>query len=312
MNHNKHKKSGIVPTGEDVPLSADEYVLYQQLLELSYPRPKKSIRDEVMKQIRAESGSESAESPLLCAFTGSEAKSSRRKAHMNRFVRYGSIAACFVLLIGAVIGIAPMLSRTEADDAAAYVHQNTVTTYASTDAAPTTDTVKPENWKEEAKKYNGTIMKSALNDTAPMRDSAEPESPAEISETQPETAVLFSMALTSTNAAESPEAESPEAEEDAAEAVCEAAPAAVYDCAEAEEACVCTIHDAAYHSFPASLVALTGQKAFDAWYSLPEAADTCGIPSVYRFVRYFGFSAEQFSALECAGEYDLSQLFPEE
>jgi len=298
-------------------LSADEYALYQQLLELSYPQPKKSIRDEVMKQIRAESGSESAESPLLCAFTGSEAKSSRRKAHMNRFVRYGSIAACFVLLIGAVIGIAPLLSRTEADDAAAYVHQNTVTTYASTDAAPTTDTVKPENWKEEAKKQNGTIMKSALYDTAPMRDSAEPESPAEACETQPETAALYSMTLTSANAAESPEAESPEAEspeaeEVAAEAVCEAAPAAVYDCAEAEEACVCTVHDAAYHSFPASLVALTGQKAFDDWYSLPEAAGTCGIPSVYRFVRYFGFSAEQFSALECAGEYDLSQLFPEE
>lgn len=303
MNHNKHKKSGIVPTGDDVPLSADEFVLYQQLLELSYPQPKKSIRDEVMKQIRAESGSESAESPLLCAFTGSEAKGTRRNLHMNRFVRYGSIAACFVLLIGAVIGIAPMLSRTEADDAAAYVYQNTVTTYASTDAAPTTDTVKPENWKEEAKKHNDTIMKSALYDTVPMRDTAEPESPAEISETQPETAVLFSMALPNTN-----EAESPEAEEDAAEAVCEAAPAASsYD-----EAGVCTVHDAAYHSFPASLVALTGQKAFDAWYSLPEAADTCGIPSVYRFVRYFGFSAEQFSALECAGEYDLSQLFPEE
>ena len=90
---------------------------YRRLMSEAYPSPKKDIRAAVMTQIMSEAAQSDKKAKILTP------------AFRKHFVRYGSIAACFVLLIGAVIGIAPMLSRTEADDAAAYVYQNTVTTF---------------------------------------------------------------------------------------------------------------------------------------------------------------------------------------
>ncbi len=71
---------------------------YKELLNLAYPYPGNSIKDNVIKQIQAE----------------------RKAKRLHRLVRYGSMAACFVLIMGVVIGIVPILNRStktsEADE----------------------------------------------------------------------------------------------------------------------------------------------------------------------------------------------------
>lgn len=67
----------------------EELEHYKRLISLSYPQPKKPIAENVMKQIKRETAI-------------------RR---MNRIIRYGSIAACFVLIASVIIGIIPQINR---------------------------------------------------------------------------------------------------------------------------------------------------------------------------------------------------------
>lgn len=91
MNNTPSTNNEIDNTGDEAQLTETERELYRRLVNESYPQPKKSIREGVMAEIRRETAS---------------AKTKR----INRLVRYGSIAACFVLIMGVVIGIVPYLN----------------------------------------------------------------------------------------------------------------------------------------------------------------------------------------------------------
>lgn len=322
MNKKKNMNNETCLSGDDVPLSSDEYERYQQLLSLSYPHPSRSIKAGVMEQIRADSSKENAakkpgDAPLTCAFTDAEAPSKRKRTRkMNRFVRHGSIAACFVLIIGAVIGISPILNGMSKSDNTSMTaditgdcvsYENTMATYAATDTAPTTDieNAKPEDDSNDREK---SIMYDMLPQSVGATEnvlSAETEAeavPEVLMEKAAEEAGLEedTEADFSNNAAASSFMNSAEETENIYAAYTNSADS------------VCEIHGETYHTFSSELMEYVGNNVFYAWYYSEEAADECGIPSVATFVAYFNIDRELFTSLAAESEipYDIDAIYP--
>ncbi len=90
-----------LPEG-DTPLSHEDREKLRKLLSMSYPQAKGSVKNGVLQQIARE----------------------RSAKRMNRILRYGSIAACFVFLMGIAIGLIPKVNNamesTEADAVSYY------------------------------------------------------------------------------------------------------------------------------------------------------------------------------------------------
>lgn len=93
MKNNSPETSDLDRIDGDTPLTPQEEARLAELVSVSYPQPDRSIKNQVMKQIQAEQAAK----------------------RMNRIVRYGSIAACFVLIMGVVIGLVPFLNRVSKD-----------------------------------------------------------------------------------------------------------------------------------------------------------------------------------------------------
>ena len=349
MNDKKNMNNKIGLSGDDVPLSSAEHELYHQLLSLSYPQPKKSIKSGVMEQIRADQSSEkTADSLLVCAFNGEEVSAKKRQTRrMNRFVRYGSIAACFVLIIGAAIGIMPFLDGMTKSNSGASMsadvtaecasYENTMATYAATDAAPVTgvaeETFKPENGREAPKSgYSGFKASNGMCDIALQssadtsadisetaaenkqsadrsvpevsdcveEEAAEAEAMAEHPETLAETMANIALTTDSSTTSDDDSAAA-QAHTGIGEGETKAAAAPLPP----EEAGVytnytclsCEIHGDTYHTFSDELIEYVGDAAFGDWYDSEEAADECGVPSVATFAAYFEIDRDLFASL---------------
>ena len=309
MDHNLHNVS-----------DAD----YKRLIAEAYPSPKKDIHAAVMAQITA------------------EAARSRRKANIltpafrNRFVKYGSIAACFVLLVTLGFRVLPMMTK----DAV----METENAMFTADMAYT-DGAAPESPMEETSAEtqaaaggtkNGApfLYKAVLTDSTTA--AAVPEETEEEIVEEPAAVAAYSAEIEAEevmddgDSAEVPEPEAPmvmmapaPAAEDAIveEAVAEEAPAedlieeeVVEECVVEEAVEECIVEEAAPQSGTTSFeselkLALTREidaEAYTAWmtghgYTSPENW------SIAEFVQNFGISRERFTEL-----YDALTAFFEQ
>ena len=309
MDHNLHNVS-----------DAD----YKRLIAEAYPSPKKDIHAAVMAQITA------------------EAARSRRKANIltpafrNRFVKYGSIAACFVLLVTLGFRVLPMMTK----DAV----METENAMFTADMAYT-DGAAPESPMEETSAEtqaaaggtkNGApfLYKAVLTDSTTA--AAVPEETEEEIVEEPAAVAAYSAEIEAEevmddgDSAEVPEPEAPmvmmapaPAAEDAIveEAVAEEAPAedmieeeVVEECVVEEAVEECIVEEAAPQSGTTSFeselkLALTREidaEAYTAWmtghgYTSPENWN------ITEFVQNFGISRERFTEL-----YDALTAFFEQ
>lgn len=163
---------------------------YRRLIAEAYPSPKRDIHAAVMAQVTAEASQSRKKAKILTP------------AFRNRFVKYGSIAACFVLLVTLGFRVLPMMTKDAVMESAADF------------AAP------------EAAEAAGTAMVTA--DTAAYDDAETvPETaaaPEENGNAKTEAPVQFKAVLT--DSTDLPSEEVPAAEEAAEEEIEEAA--AVY------------------------------------------------------------------------------------
>lgn len=72
---------------------------YKRLMAEAYPAPKKDIRAAVMAQVSAEAVQSNKKAKTLT------------RQRMNRFVKFGSLAACFVLLVTLGFRVVPMMMK---------------------------------------------------------------------------------------------------------------------------------------------------------------------------------------------------------
>ncbi|MBP3294065.1 MAG: hypothetical protein J6N32_09965, partial [Clostridia bacterium] len=289
---------------------------YKRLIAEAYPSPKRDIHAAVMAQVTAEAAQSRKKAKILTP------------AFRNRFVKYGSIAACFVLLVTLGFRVLPMMTK----DAV----METENAMFTADMAYT-DGAAPESPMEETSAEtqaaaggtkNGApfLYKAVLTDST-TTDAAPEEAEDEIIE-EPAAAAAYSAAIEAeevmddVDSAEVPEPEAPmvmmapapTAEESVAEdaiveeAVVEEAPAedlieeeVVEECVVEEAVEECIVEEAAPQSGTTSFeselkLALTREidaETYTAWmtghgYTSPENW------RIAEFVQNFGISRERF------------------
>ena len=297
---------------------------YKRLITEAYPSPKKDIHAAVMAQVTAEAAQSRKKAKILTP------------AFRNRFVKYGSIAACFVLLVTLGFRVLPMMTK----DAV----METESIMFTADMAYT-DGAAPESPMEETSAEtqaaaggtkNGApfLYKAVLTDSTTAHAAPE-EAEDEIIE-EPAAAAAYSAAIEAeevmddVDSAEVPEPEAPmvmmapaPTAEDAIveEAVAEEAPAEDLIEEEVVEECVveeaieeCVVEEAAPQSgitsFESELkLALTREidaETYTVWmtghgYTSPENWN------ITEFVQNFGISRERFTEL-----YDALTAFFEQ
>ncbi len=296
---------------DDAPLSSEECERLKKCIRMAYPAPETNIREGVMQEIDAES---------------------RRRQRMNRFVRYGSVAACFVLLIGVIFTIIPVINRTTAknDAAEAYVMTNAANGTGAP-AAPRllTDTVTEDAAEECVKSeedvhaksytystaYQGVLTADSVHSTTAECEGAVEESPLTDDAAPAEASADVSME----SGAAAPAAA---AERKAAEAVCRDADLPedyAFDTSlpssDARYGLTCPVHGIdSLHIFCDGLIAYVGEEAFAVWQTTEEAADECGVPSVRRLAEQFGIDRDTFAEITADSgiAYSLDRIYPNE
>ncbi len=288
---------------------------YRRLMSEAYPSPKKDIRAAVMTQIAEETAQSEKKAKILTP------------AFRKRFVRYGSIAACLVLLVTLGFRVLPMMTKDAVMESAV----NTTATQAADTDGFYADEAVPET--KAASAGGSGILKSKLSGSAP---AAPAEKPAEAEMTEEEGAVMAYSAVLTDSAEEDTITE--EAVEEAPMLMMCPTPAAeeapVEECAaeEAIEECIVEEAPADNAVSPISLfeselkLALTGEisaEAYTAWLTDRgyTSAEDWSIPE---FVQNFGIPRERFTDLYTALtafftqnnpdaeiiSYNLSELYP--
>ncbi len=145
---------------------------YQRLISEAYPSPKRDIHAAVMAQVTAEAAQSGKKANILTP------------AFRNRFVKYGSIAACFVLLVTLGFRVLPMMTKDAVmeSEAAAGTMMIADNTAAYDDAETVPETAAAE---ENAKKSGAPVLfKAVLTDgtAAYSEESVTEEAPAEEAE----------------------------------------------------------------------------------------------------------------------------------
>ncbi len=255
LNENNLPEDGLAP---------DELALMKEALDSAWPPPKTSIRDGVMAQIRRERTAE------------------KRRRLRSRMVKYGSLAACLVLITVAGIRALPSLTGNSADMAAE--------AYIAADSAQPAETMPETN---AAERENGdapktmcysaqTVTTSEDDGTAEevMEDAVMEEAPAEApAETAPETLAETESELPPSGpmlmfAAPPPSKEDAE-EECAVECEAEEAYTDSADLSAAAQT-VCAhsgVFSDSYHTIPEVIIACTGEDVYLAWLDGAEGCD---------------------------------------
>ncbi len=138
---------------------------YKRLIAEAYPSPKRDIHAAVMAQVTAEAAQSRKKAKILTP------------AFRNRFVKYGSMAACFVLLVTLGFRVLPMMTKD-----AVMESENTMVTadmdyYADEAApeAPQTEETSAETQASAGGIKNGTpiLYKTVLTDSTTMEEPVE-------------------------------------------------------------------------------------------------------------------------------------------
>lgn len=115
MNSNEQLPSHAAAEPDPAELPA----ALKQALQDAYPDPKGRIAAKVMEQIRAEQQQQLQQSLQEDADRQHRAeKAERRRRRQGLIMKYGGLAACMVILSGALVIASPLMDRT-ADNAAA-------------------------------------------------------------------------------------------------------------------------------------------------------------------------------------------------
>ena len=262
---------------------------YRRLMSEAYPSPKKDIRAAVMAQITSEAAQSDKKAKILTP------------AFRKRFVRYGSIAACFVVLVTLGFRVLPMMSKDAVMESSAEMAPQEA-------VMPAAEVCDTESVPETAAAENGTgaiktkLFSVSLTDSAADEPMEEPEAAEEAVEEAPAAPMLMM--------APSPVTEETSVEEaPVEEAVVEA---------EVEE-CVAEEAPADDAVSPISLfeselkLALTGEigtEAYTAWLTdrgYTSAEDW----SIAEFVQNFGIPRERFTELYDALTVSFEQTSPD-
>lgn len=296
---------------------------YKRLITEAYPSPKKDIHAAVMAQVTAEAAQSRKKAKILTP------------AFRNRFVKYGSIAACFVLLVTLGFRILPMMTKD-----AVMETENAMFTAdtASVDGAALESPMEETSAETQAAaggtKNGAPFLYKAVLTASTTADAAPEEAEDEIIE-EPAAAAAYSAAIEAekvmddVDSAEVPEPEAPMVmmapAPAAEEPVAEEAP--VEDLIEEEvvEECVveeaveeCIVEEAAPQSGTTSfeselklaLIREIDAEAYTAWmtghgYTSPENW------SIAEFVQNFGISRERFTELYDALTAFFAQTSPD-
>ena len=255
LNENNLPEDGLAP---------DELFLMKEALDAAWPPPKNSIRDGVMAQIRRERTAE------------------KRRRLRSRMVKYGSLAACLVLITVAGIRALPSLMGNSADMAAeAYIAADHA---QPAEAMPETKTAERENGEVTktmnfsaqtvaASEDDGTaeeITEDAVMEEAPSDAPAEtaPETLAETESELPPSGFMLMFAAP-------PASEEAAAEECVVE--CEAEKTFTYSTDLAETAQTVCAHSGvfadSYHTIPEVIIACTGEDVYLAWLDGTEGCE---------------------------------------
>lgn len=313
-------------------LGAEDCARLLAILREAYPSPKKDIRAAVMEVVRADLEKKNAGDRHRAAVLPGPAEKDRgrkRAARLGRIAKWGSLAACILLVSAVGIRVLPALTRKAAvmtQDSAAvesYPAEAASRTETQADANPALPAPAPEMMTEEAAFDEAPASPEAP--AAAAKTSAVPEEKAEIEEEAAELDAYFDVA----EEAEVPEAEdfawsendaflnsSLYAAEAAAEPVPESpeVPRAVGDgyagefrttggIAAEESASLpfyyvqrdCPHANAyrnAYHDIPRVLIERVGVELFNEWAAEAQAADPCGV-NLLAFALRFGLTAEE-------------------
>lgn len=237
---NDHMKEN--NTAED-GLEAEELALLKEALDAAWPPPKTSLRDGVMSQIRRERAA------------------AKRRALLNRAVKYGSLAACLLLVTAAGFRILPGLASKSAEMAADAYNMA---------AAPAEEAVMEYADADE----NGEITKKNMLFST-QSTAAETEAAAEAEEAVPETE---QEALPETAAPMLMFAAGPKTEktEEAAVTECEAETAEETALADDATEILCDhsgVFADSYHDIPEVIIACTGEDVYLAWLDGTEGCD---------------------------------------
>lgn len=262
---------------------------YRRLMSEAYPSPKKDIRAAVMAQITSEAAQSDKKAKILTP------------AFRKRFVRYGSIAACFVVLVTLGFRVLPMMSKDAVMESS--------TEMAPQEAVmPAAEVCDMESVPETAAPENGTgaiktkLFSVSLTDSAAEEPMEEPE-PAEEAVEEAPAAPMFMMAaapVTEETSVEEVPVEEAVVEAEVEECVAEEAPA---------DNAVSPIS-----LFESELkLALTGEigtEAYTAWLTdrgYTSAEDW----SIAEFVQNFGIPRERFTELYDALTASFAQNNPD-
>ncbi len=278
-------------------LTPEELTLLKEALDTAWPPPEKSLRDGVMAQIRRERAM------------------AKKRALRNRVVKYGSLAACLLLVTMVGIRVLPAMNSKSADMAAADRYTLTAGNTAPAEAAPET-AAQGYSENEKSGKNDGEPMQAVPGSTVSasaedggiliteeaVSEEALPETEAE---TLAETSAPYSKLLFSAAPAET--------EEECAVAECEAEGMEEY--ADAVETCAADAavntacaHSAvfadSYHTIPEMIIACTGEDVYLAWLDGTEGCDR-------NIAEYLNYMEENSSVLLSDIEmvYDATDLW---
>ncbi len=264
---------------------------YRRLMAEAYPAPKTDIRAAVMAQITAEAAQPRKKAKILTP------------AFRNRFVKYGSIAACFVLLVTLGFRVVPMMTKD-----AAMESKNTTATadmvYTAEAAPEAPQEVQPGKTSSETQAAGGTenggpvLYKAMLT----ADGGTDAEAPADTITEEPVAAAAYSAALEDTAAIENySDVIAEEAEEEIVEeAVAEEAPAAP-----ADEVPMLMMapppSNAVVEEAPAEEVVVEECEACIEEAVVEEAAAEIAAPEYYRY----GNAPDEAEAVRRTFEYEL-------
>ena len=255
-------------------LTPEELAILKEALDTAWPPPKNSIRDGVMAQVKRERAA------------------AKRRTLLNRAVKYGSFAACLLLVTVAGIRILPSLTSKSADMASADGYAYTMATAAPAETFPESAMQNTSDAAEDADSadtapailfstMSPTAAEPAEEPAAPVPEEALPETEAEyIEEAAPETEAAPSgkLMFAAAPAETSPETAAPEmeAEYEAEIVECEAEEVYSDTLTAVSDTAACPhsgVFADSYHVIPEVVIACTDEDVYLAWLDGTEGCE---------------------------------------
>lgn len=156
MNNTPSTNNPDRPSEENL-MTHEEVEELKKILSMSYPQPRHSVKDGVLWEIKK--------------------KESTKRT--NRLLRYGGIAACFVLIMGVAIGIIPIINSMSKGDMAEQTSFRDVNECEADNISLTALDYSLFRKDASGKKSNAEADAENITSPSPAEYSAEPNTAAE-------------------------------------------------------------------------------------------------------------------------------------